>query len=433
MSEPTKKKKTHIELYGARDTNHVKTGPLLGMTILDFTQNQAGPQAASLMCDYGARVIKVEPPGLGDPIRAVRNSRGFSAQLFTFNRGKLSIQIDLKTKEGLEIIYDLVKHCDAVLENFKVGIMDKLGVGYEKLKSINPNIIYCSASGFGLTGEWSKRGSYDSIGQAFSGAATSQGGGPSYKPIRVGTGNTCDTMSGIMAALSLLAALLQRERTGVAQRVDSSQLGAFMTLTNLTISQYLESGKQLDDGIMSGHHWNSYLDDYLSKDRKWFAIGSSTDQQWRRICKALGRLDMSEKFLSHRTRMKNQDLIQNELGNEFAKYTRDELIEMMVDVDVPIAPHNSYDDLLNEQHVWDNNLVVDSFGKRHVAPSANFSETKSQVQGPPPEVGEDTKTILADVLGYDNSKINHLLEKKVVTHNDPTVIKGNVEGGISKL
>ena len=131
--------------------------------------------------------------------------------------------------------------------------------------------------------------------------------------------------------------------------------------------------------------------------------------------------------------MKNQDLIQNELGHEFAKYTRDELIEMMVDVDVPIAPHNSYDDLLNEQHVWDNNLVVDSFGKRHVAPSANFSETKSQVQGPPPEVGEDTKTILADVLGYDNSKINHLLEKKVVTHNDPTVIKGNVEGGISKL
>ena len=101
-----------------------------------------------------------------------------------------------------------------------------------------------------------------------------QGGGPSYKPIRVGTGNTCDTMSGIMAALSLLAALLQRERTGVAQRVDSSQLGAFMTLTNLTISQYLESGKQLDDGIMSGHHWNSYLDDYLSKDRKWFAIGA---------------------------------------------------------------------------------------------------------------------------------------------------------------
>lgn len=140
-----------------------------------------------------------------------------------------------------------------------MGVLDRLGIGFDILKKINKDLIYVSASGFGLAGPWSTRGSYDSIAQAFSGAATSQGGGPSHKPVRVGTGNVSDTMSGVMAAMAVMAAIVARERQGVAQRVDSSQLGAFLTLMNLSLTDYMYKGKQLDDGVMSGHQWSSYL------------------------------------------------------------------------------------------------------------------------------------------------------------------------------
>ena len=357
-------------MYGSRQegTEPVGRGPLAGIRVLDFTQNQAGPMAPMLLADYGADILKVEPPGVGDPIRTVQGRDGFSSQLFAFNRGKRSIQVraraqpacsgaprgsrrhmictrgwraprqlprrlaglhgapratrhvprqrrppcsatrrtsslephapvrqprrgaalrgpsappllrssappllgasphrlcraaqpptprqvDLKTAAGRDVILRLAKTVDVVLENFKLGVLEKLGIGYDVLKKLNPALIYVSASGFGQRGPWANRGSYDSIAQAFSGAAVSQGGGPSHRPIRVGTGNVSDTMSGIMAAFATLAALLARERLGVSQRVDSSQLGAMLILLNLSIRQFLHYRRQLDDGVMSG-------------------------------------------------------------------------------------------------------------------------------------------------------------------------------------
>lgn len=391
----------------------VKSGPLKGIKVLDFTQFQNGPFSTCLLGDYGATVVKVEPIGNGSPERQTFGLPGgwFSLHMLC-NRGKRSIQINVKDERSRPLLERLVKWADVVVENFSVGTMERFGWGWEALQAVNPGVIYCSNSGFGPKGAWSRRRSFDMIGQGMSGVMVAQGGGPTHgTPQQVLNGNICDQVGGIMAAMAIMGALVHKARTGEGQRVDTSQLGAMMTLNALDMNNFLHYEKQrLDSGQPPGTGRWDQQGFRCKGGKKWINICWPTQRIWEFGLTALERTDLLEIGSNTDMRVKNRVQLYDEVQKTISNWDRQDLLDVLIKAKVPVGPIYDYADAAADPHMWENGYI-DRLpdGSATVGVAATMSKTPPSVGDMPPEAGQHTNDVLRTMLGFSEEEAQAML------------------------
>ena len=388
------------------------SAPLDGIRILDFTRFQNGPHATVMLADLGADVLKIELPGQGDPGRSLgRLEDGFCAYLEAMNRGKRSMALDLNTPEAIEIIKKLVPQMDVLTENFRPGVLDRLGLGYDDLRDLNPQLIYATNSGFGPKGEWREHGSFDHVSQGMSGAMIAQAGGPGKEPLAVAWG-LADQVGSMLFAFGILGALMAREKHGIGQRIDVSQLGAMMTLQSFSIVGYLHTREQpTRDG---GKAYNPTFAWYQGSDDEWFTIGVLEQKFWPVLCRVIERDDLIDdpRYVDPLARSQHGEPLAEELRNVFATRTRKEWLTALLAKDIPAAPVYDYAGVVADPQFRENGYLVElehPHFEHHetVGVPVIFSETPASVRSPAPELGQHTEEVLLD-LGYDWSDIERL-------------------------
>ncbi len=385
-------------------------GPLDGIRVLDFTRWQQGPWATVMLGDMGAEVIKLEERTNGDLGRALgRGADGFCAYFEAHDRNKKSITVDVRRPEGTRIVCQLVERVDIVAHNFRPGVMERLGLGYEALKAINPRIIYASASGFGADGPLASRPSYDVIGQAMGGIMVTQGGGPDGEPHMVVPG-VADQVGAMMFAYGIAMALIARERFGAGQQIDASLYGAQIALQASNITRALWTGEHAP----SRPRGYPTFKPYGCADGKWLAVGVLDPVVFPRLCAALGRADLATDALYAEpfARYANADRLEVELAAAFMAESRDCWIARLVAHDVPCGPVQDYLEVGADPQARANGYITTiehpNLGPMQVVGvPARLSETPGSIRMPAPELGQHTEEILLD-LGYTWEQIEAL-------------------------
>ena len=377
-------------------------GPLDDIRVLDFTHVYFGPYCTMILADLGAEVIKVEPPW-GEVARFYPPLVGGVSPVFLyFNRNKKGIVLNLKHPKGREIALELAKRSDVLVENFKPGTMEKLGLGYEDVKRVNPRIIYASLSGFGLSGPYSKRPSFAPMGSAMSGWYRLTGDiiDPEGPPIRPAEWHG-DLDPGLWAVISILAALRHRDRTGEGQLIDVAQLDCMIAQTGVAITQYTTTGK-LPWQIRREYHTLTTFDMFKAKDG-WVYIGA--DPRMRdRLCKAMGveSIESTE-----------------QLERWVAERTVQEVVDALIEADVPVAPILQIDETIENEQVKARGIIK---AIRH--PTAGevrlpgfpvkMSGFRAEIRRPAPQLGEHTEEVLRSLLGYGDGEIEELRREGVI-------------------
>ncbi len=383
--------------------------PLEGIKIVDFTRYQNGPHATAMLADMGADVLKVEMPGNGDPGRQLGvGPDGFCSYFEGLNRGKRSMTLDLRAEGALELVHKLVAEADVLTENFRPGYLDSIGMGYEAMRKINPQLIYATNSGFGPNGEWATRGSFDVVAQGMSGAMVALGGGPGERPITAPWG-LADQTGSIVFAYGIVTALFARAQHGVGQKIDVSQLGAMMSLQVLSLQAFLHNGMQ--HRLKPGRSFSATFSWYQASDGEWFTMGLLDPKSWPSLCAALERPDLltDDRTVDPFARRDSEEWLRNELEQVFLTRTRDEWIERLVAGRIPCGPVYDYQQVADDKHFWINGYLQEvphaNFeNHRVVGIPVQFSETATKVQTAAPELGQNTEQVLLD-LGYDWSDI----------------------------
>ena len=394
-------------------------GPIKGIKVLELAQIMAGPTCGLLLADLGAEVIKIEKiPGGDDTRRFVPPEvHGESAAFMQMNRNKKGMALDLKKPEGVAVFKRLVKNADVVIENFRKGTMEKLGIGYEELKKINPKIILCEISGYGRTGPYADKGGFDLIAQGMSGLMSITGESNDRPPTKVGAPIT-DITAGILAATGVLAALVAREKTGAGQRVDTSlyEAGIFHTFWQSAIA----SATGVSPGPLgSAHPLTAPYQAFQTKD-KWITVGASNQSNWLHLLDALGRQDLqaNEKFSSNANRMANLSELQDILKQELIKKTAEEWLDIFDEKGLPCGPINSITEMFEDPQTIARNMVVDVKNKKAgsfkaVGMPIKFSDTKIDKTKEAPVFGEHTKQILLE-NGFSSEEVDNLIKQSVV-------------------
>ncbi len=377
-----------------------------GIRILDFTRAQQGPFATMLLCDMGAEVIKVEPPG-GEQGRANGlGPDGFSSYFEGHNRGKRSITLDLRVAEAIDIVRRLVPSCDVVVENFRPGVMEAMGLGYERLRLLRPDIILASASAWGRNGPWAERPGYDHVAQALSGVMYEQGEGPGGTPQAL-IGGFADQIGAMLLAFGVSTALVVREREGIGQHIDGSLIGGMVAMQSKQIMEFLRTGKQTGFERRRAATYTNYE----CGDGRHIAIAAQDQKYWERLCEALdeGWLRDDERFASPFPRARNKDALVGELDRIFRKRPMAEWLEPLAAAGVPHAPVLDYAGMSEHPQYWANEYLVKietpHLGRLRV-PGApiRMSATPPRVDSAGPLLGADTEDILL-AAGYDWDEI----------------------------
>ncbi len=386
-------------------------GPLQGVRVLDFTRVLAGPSASLALADLGAEVIKIEPP-TGDETRTFPPFRdGESHYYISVNRGKKSLVVDLKSEAGVQIVKDLVKKSDVLVENYRPGVMDRLGLGYETLSAINPQLIYCAISGFGLTGPLKDKPSFDIVLQALSGALSingEAGGNPLKMGIPLG-----DLIGGINGPIGVLAALHERHVTGKGRLIDVSLLdGMFGMLGYLAQLAFFNKEDPKPQG--SEHPNLVPYGSFPAKDGS-IIIACLTDSFWSRICDAL---DMSDRiddpeFNTIEKRRDKREVVNALITDRTSQKTVAELEELFTLFQVPHAPILGITDALSQPQAVERNMVVQADHKAlGKIPIVNrpikFPGDLQPIPSAPPVLGQHTDEILANVLELSTEEIKAL-------------------------
>ncbi len=394
------------------------SGPLSGVTVLDLTMHLAGPFATQILGDLGARIIKVEPPN-GDSTRDIGPYfvDGLSAYFFSTNRNKESICIDLKLPAGKKVLFSLAEKADVVIENFRPGTMEKLGVGYDVLSEINPKIIVCSITGFGQSGPYVHHPAFDIIVQALSGGM-SLTGDTQGRPVRSGLpiGDVCAGMYGV---IGVLTGLVRRSIEGRgAYYVDVSMLDTQVSLLSYVASYYLIGG--IVPGPQGRGHMSipTYRAFTCSDDRD-VVVAANTEKMFQSMCQALGLSEIAKdpRFATNSKRLEHRSELYQILEPRIAEITSGELIQMLTDADVPVAPINHVDEALENPQVVHRNMVIEvPLGDKSVKVVGNPVKVPDERPDhlPPPRLGEHTVAILKSVLGFDDKAINELIEEGAV-------------------
>ena len=395
-------------------------GPIHGVKVLELAQIMAGPTCGLMLADLGAEVIKIEKIPGGDDTRRFLppDVNGEAAAFMMMNRNKRGMALDLKTKEGVEVFKRLVKQADVVVENFRKGTLEKLGVGYEELKKINPKIILCEISGYGRTGPYADKGGFDLIAQGMSGLMSITGESKGKPPMKVGAPVT-DITAGILAATGVLAALVSRATTGVGQRVDTSLYEAGIVHT------YWQSAIASATGVAPGplgsaHPLTAPYQAFQTKD-KWITVGASNQNTWLKLIDALGvkELQENEKFNSNANRMKNVTELTELLKKELAKKTSAEWLKLFDEKGLPCGPINTVTEMFEDPQTIERKMIVDVKNKKAgsfkaIGMPIKFSETKVEDTKESPTFGQHTKQILLD-HGFKSEEIDSLMKQGVVS------------------
>ncbi|AEA81769.1 CAIB/BAIF family protein [Candidatus Pelagibacter sp. IMCC9063] len=395
-------------------------GPIHGVKVLELAQIMAGPTCGLMLADLGAEVIKIEKIPGGDDTRRFLppDVNGEAAAFMMMNRNKRGMALDLKTKEGVEVFKRLVKQADVVVENFRKGTLEKLGVGYEELKKINPKIILCEISGYGRTGPYADKGGFDLIAQGMSGLMSITGESKGKPPMKVGAPVT-DITAGILAATGVLAALVSRATTGVGQRVDTSLYEAGIVHT------YWQSAIASATGVAPGplgsaHPLTAPYQAFQTKD-KWITVGASNQNTWLKLIDALEvkELQENEKFNSNANRMQNVTELTELLKKELEKKTSAEWLKLFDEKGLPCGPINTVTEMFEDPQTKERKMIVDVKNKKAgsfkaIGMPIKFSETKVEDTKESPTFGQHTKQILLD-HGFKSEEIDSLMKQGVVS------------------
>jgi len=396
--------------------------PLNGIKVIDLTHMLAGPYAGMVIADLGAEVVKVEPLPPGDITRNLLSSdpnysfKGFGAYHLTLNRNKKSISLDLKSEEGLQTFYDLVKSADVVLNNFSAGVVSKLKIDFESLQKVNPRIVTCSITGFGETGPHSSRPAYDQIVQAYSGGMSITGpdaNTPTRAGIPIG-----DLGSGLYGVIGILSALLSREKTNVGQHIDMSLLDVQISL--LTYMATMQTLSNIDPEPIGNAHFVHVPYNSFTTANGFVVIAVITDAFWEALLEVVNIDSLKDpKFNKSVDRLKNQEFIESELNKVLSTNSSEHWIKALNDAKVPCAPINTFSQALSDEQVIHRNMVVEvehpDGGKVKMPGNpVKLSYTNEDSYTPPPHLGKDTKKILQDWAGYSKDKIQTLIDTNIV-------------------
>ncbi len=389
-------------------------GPLEGIKIIDISTIVSGPLAASMLGDQGAEVIKIEPPYKGENARVMGPIKEGSGALFaTVNRSKRSLAMDLKKAESKKIIYKLIESADIIIDNFRPGALDRLGLDFNSIKNFNPRIIQMSITGYGETGPYSKRRVYDPLIQATAGVCDAQSidGQPKYMKTLM-----CDKITSLTAAQAMTAALFKREKTNKGQRV---------TLSMLDTALYFMWSDSMYNYSWHGDDWApipniaDFYEPVKTKDGH-IALVAINDSEFSGVLKAIGREDLleDERFSTTENRLMNVVEMQEILLNAYSEFTSDELVERMEENDVPAAKINSREDIFSDPQVINNSSIINTKnnGEKIIKgpkPPANFLDDECDEPKFMPALGQHSSEILKE-YGFSNDEINSLIEKKII-------------------
>ncbi len=392
--------------------------PLEGVRVIDLTQAMAAPYCTMNLADMGADVIKIEPPGEGEPTRRLgaAHRHGHSATFMTMNRGKRDLAVDLKQPEGVEILRRLTRTADVFVQNYRPGVADRLGVGYEALSAVNPRLVYCAVSGFGATGPYASRGGYDLIAQGMSGiiSVTGEEGGP---PVKAGI-PLSDLAAGLFAAYGILCALEHRDRTGEGQLVDTSLLEAAMALTVWESAECWATGRA-PRPLGSAHRLSAPYQALRASDGH-FTVGAGNDRLFERLCRAIGRPDLpaDPRFAGRVERLANRAALAAEIETSTVAEPRAVWLARLEAEGVPAGPINNYAEALADPQTLARGMVVDLVHPgagpiKALGVPVKLSDTPGAVDRPAPLLGQHTSEILAE-LGYGASEQQHLRDRGVI-------------------
>jgi crotonobetainyl-CoA:carnitine CoA-transferase CaiB-like acyl-CoA transferase len=394
-------------------------GPIAGVRVLELAQIMAGPACGLMLADLGAEVIKIEKTAGGDDTRKFLppDINGESAAFMMMNRNKKGLALNLKEQEGINIFKKMVEQSDVVIENFRKGTLEKLGIGYEDLKKINPKIILCEISGYGRTGPYADKGGFDLVAQGMSGLMSITGESSDKPPMKVGAPLT-DITAGILGATGVLAALINRDKTGKGQRVDTSLYEAGIVHTYWQSAIAGATGKS-PGPLGSAHPLTAPYQAFKTKDN-WITIGASNQNNWMNLLNAIERVDLQEddRFKDNNSRMKNLEALAPILQEELLKKTSNEWIKIFDEKGLPCGPINSITEMHNDPHTLDRKMVVEVDNKKAGKSKAigmpiKFSDTNANTEIGAPNFGQHTDEILIQ-FGYSAEQIKDYKDKGIV-------------------
>jgi|TARA_B100001094_G_scaffold84505_1_gene80802 formyl-CoA transferase len=394
------------------------SGILKGLTVLDCSQILAGPFCSMILADMGARVIKIEKPNGGDDIRKWGPFKnGESVGFMNLNRNKESIVIDFKNPDGIEAMKTLVKKSDVILENYRTGTMEKLGLGYEDLKKLNKKIIYCSISGFGRTGPYAKRAGFDLVAQGMSGLMSITGH-PNNPPAKVGV-PVADLNTGMYALSAIEAAYINLLKNDKGQYIEVSLLESALAYTVWESTGYFYN-EEIAEPLGSAHRVSAPYQAIRTKDG-YLNIAAPNQSNWERLCDAIDRKDLLDNinFTDNTTRMKNIKNLETELEMTFMKKNRTQWIQILDKAGVPCGPINNIKEVWEDPQIKFRNMKVKTVHPKtgeveNIGFVAKFLENPSSIRTPSPLLGEHTEKVLSD-FGFSKEDIKKLFLNKAIS------------------
>ncbi len=398
-------------------TNNKK--PLDGIKVLDLTRVLAGPYCGMVLQDLGAEVIKIENPKTGDDSRSFGPFKNGKSLYFTaINCGKKSLSLNLKEEKGKEILRELIKKSDVILENFRPGTMEKFGLGYDVLKEINPRLIYAATSGFGHTGPDASKPAYDILVQA-RGGLMSLTGQPDSDPTIVGV-SIGDILAGVFTATGITTALYQREKTGKGQKIDVAMLDCQVAIMENAMARY-QATRSAPKPQGCKHPTVAPFQSFKASDR-YFVVAVANDSLFKRLCSTLGRPEMADDplFITNEKRHANQPELERQLQEIFVTKTAQEWIDIIEAAGVPVSPINDLAYVAEDPQILARNMLVDM--KDPTLPGIQVTGNPIKMSAMEdimsrehaPEIGEHNTEILTNWLHFSEEEIAALKERNVI-------------------
>lgn len=393
----------------------MRISALADITVVECSTFVTGPYATALLADLGARVIKIESPPEGDPYRYFAPDPFFSPNFAHLNRNKESVVLDLKTERGQEVCAKLLSRADVFVENFRPGVAERLGLGYEKLRSLNPRLVYCSISAFGQSGPYADKPGFDTLGQAMSGLLSLLSDPDEPKVMGIALS---DYVTGLSAGYGILGALLAREKSGKGSRVETSLLRATLSFIGETAAGYFRTGRvpRRLDRVKNAHAFA-----FVAKDGLPLVVHCSVPEKfWLSFLKTVGRDDLAKdkRFKSRDDRRENYAELERELAPLFTTRTRQEWLKRLEENDVPAAPLYDMAEVLADPQVKHLGLIEESVhpqaGRaKFVGPLVQYADLPGKGSRPPPLLGEHTRAIVSG-LGYSEASVREMEKQGII-------------------
>ena len=408
-------------------TSPIATGPLSGMVVLDLTQILAGPMCTMVLADMGADVIKIEKPQGGDDNRRMGPPfiKDWSAGFLAVNRNKRSLALDLRSGGGKEVFRRLVKDADAVVENFRPGVMERLGLGYDELSTIKPSLVYCTISGFGSTGPARNRGGFDLVAQGVSGLMSITGH-PEMPPAKVGVPIT-DLTAGLYGANGVMAAYIHALKTGQGQIVDTSLMEAGIAYTVWESSVYFAEGEI--PGPLGSAHRVSAPYQALRTRNGYLNLGAATQPTWEQLCSAIGREDLVEddRFRAPWDRKAREQELAELLEESFTTHDTEHWLELLESAGVVAGPIYNMEQVYQDPQVLAREMLVETHDPelgtiRNIGVPVKLSATPGKIRRRAPALGQHSIEVLLE-NGFAREEVDSLLVDGVVLSNQGSGLK----------